>query len=119
MKVTEPVGAVVLLETVAVRVTDWPMLAGFTEDATDEAVLTALIIWLSAGRGRAAEVRCRGVDDGDGIGARRQQRGRKRGRAAEAAAGGQGRTADCGRTVHKVTEPVASGVAAGRPSRSR
>jgi hypothetical protein len=39
IKVTEPVGAAWPLETVAVRVTDWPRPAGFTDDATDAVVL--------------------------------------------------------------------------------
>jgi hypothetical protein len=47
LKVTEPVGAAVPLETVAVRVTDWPRLAGFTDDATAEVVLAGLTTSLS------------------------------------------------------------------------
>jgi hypothetical protein len=42
LKVTEPVGAAILLETVAVRITDWPVLAGFAEDVTVVVVLAGL-----------------------------------------------------------------------------
>jgi hypothetical protein len=43
IKVTDPVGAALLLETVAVKVTDCPTEAGLSEDATDAVVPDALI----------------------------------------------------------------------------
>jgi hypothetical protein len=49
INVTEPVGAVVLLVSVAVKVTDWPALAGFSEDTTAAVLLAALTTWLSVG----------------------------------------------------------------------
>jgi hypothetical protein len=47
MKVTEPVGAAYPLETVAVRVTDCPLLAGLTDEATAVVVLAGVTIWLT------------------------------------------------------------------------
>ena len=47
MKVTEPVGAALLLEIVAVKITDWPTLAGLTEEVTDAVVLLGLITSLN------------------------------------------------------------------------
>jgi hypothetical protein len=47
IKVTDPVGAALLLETVAVKVTDWPALTGFAEDVTDAAEAGGLTIWLN------------------------------------------------------------------------
>jgi hypothetical protein len=49
INVTEPVGAAVLLVSVAVKVTDCPALAGFSEDTTAAVLLAALTTWLSVG----------------------------------------------------------------------
>ncbi len=45
---TEPVGAEVLLEIVAVSVTGWPAFAGFNEEITAAVVLLAFTTWLKA-----------------------------------------------------------------------
>ena len=48
MKTTGPVGAAKMPTSVAVKVTDWPALAGFTEDVTAAVVeVAALTTWLS------------------------------------------------------------------------
>jgi hypothetical protein len=49
IKVTEPVGAAAVLETVAVKVTDCPLLAGFSDDATVVVLPALLTTWLKAG----------------------------------------------------------------------
>jgi hypothetical protein len=48
MKVTVPVGAPLGLVIVPVKVTDWPVLEGFSEDATVAVVLAAVTTWLIA-----------------------------------------------------------------------
>jgi hypothetical protein len=48
INVTVPVGATYPLVTVAVNVTAWPALEGFSEEASVVVVLAALITWLSA-----------------------------------------------------------------------
>jgi hypothetical protein len=48
MNVTEPVGAALPLEIVAVKVTACPLLAGFSEEATVAVVLAPLTTWFSA-----------------------------------------------------------------------
>jgi hypothetical protein len=48
IKVTEPVGAAWPLETVAVRVTDWPKLEGVSEEATVAVVPAGFTTWVVA-----------------------------------------------------------------------
>jgi hypothetical protein len=49
LKLTEPVGVPALLLTVAVKVTAWPTLLGFTEDASVVVVAARLTTCVNAG----------------------------------------------------------------------
>ena len=49
LKVTVPVGVPPDEVTVAVKVTDWPKVDGFTDDVSDVEVLAAFTVWVRTG----------------------------------------------------------------------